>query len=69
MGSSYGVGNAGLSSTVECVHGVALVSGLGNRGEGDGGKGECRREELHCIGVDRIEVRWVIIVHVIAIVC
>ena len=58
MGSSYGVGNTGLSGFAECFHGVALVSGVGRMGllsglSKEGGKGEDgrAREALHCIGM------------------
>ena len=49
-----------------CLSGWIVQSG---KGEGDGGKRECRREELHCLGVGCNGVRWVIIIYVIAIVC
>ena len=53
MGSSYGVGDTGLSGFVECFYVVALVSGLSGVGKERGGKGRnCIRMAYYnlCIG-------------------
>ena len=63
MGSSYGVGNTGLSNFVECFHGVALVSGLGRMGLLSGLSKRVGNEKMGGQGKHCIALGWVIIIN------
>ena len=58
MGSSYGLGNAELSSAVECIHGVALVGGLCRAGKEKVMAGRGNVEGKNCIALVWVVMEW-----------